>query len=511
MTDSPAVVLRDISKRYGVVRALKDVSLTIERGEVLGLVGENGAGKSTLIGVLGGTVKPDRGELVVHGHSVSLGTARSLRALGVSVVAQEQALVETMRVYENLYLGREAEVGGGPVGRAQRLRAQADRILKELGIPVPANAFVSSLTYPQRQMVEIAKAFGLGTRSGQDDGAAIILLDEPTSALSEREVEILFGLIRRWQPHAAFIFVSHILNDVLQICTRLAVLRDGSLVSSVPNIGLSAEQVHELMVGSRRSQDYYEQGRQSGPSADRPVLELRDAAVAGSFHGVDLAVRPGEVVGVTGVVGSGADAVLAALAGAVPLSSGEILVDGQPRRRWSVSQAVRAGVLYVPPERANDSIIPTMSIRQNISIGFLDLVRSRVWRFLRLGLERNRTRALAEQLQIKARSLTDSIGSLSGGNQQKVVLARWQGRESVALVLNDPTRGIDVGTRQEIYQLIRGLAEEGKAILLYGESLEEVIGMSDRVIVMRRGAVSGQIDTPAQGKPTETTIVPFMV
>ncbi len=288
-------------------------------------------------------------------------------------------------------------------------------------------------------------------------------------------------------------------------------MRDGQLVTTVPNAGLNAERLHELMVGSRRARDYYVGGRQAGPHGADPVLELRSASVKGAFHDVSVAVRPGEVLGVTGVVGSGADAVLAALAGAVPLSTGAVLIDGIAQHRWSVVSAVRAGVLYVPPERALDSVIPTMSIRQNISIGFLDLLRSPTTRLLRLDRERDRAQSLASRLRIKARSLSDSITSLSGGNQQKAVLARWQGRACRALILNDPTRGIDVGTRQEIYALIRDLADEGKAIVIFGESLEEVLGMSDRVLVLRRGAISGEIATPADAKPSETAIIPLMV
>lgn len=509
MNSSSTIELAHVSKSYGPVHALRDVSLDVRAGEVLGLIGENGAGKSTLIGVLSGTVRPDTGTMHVRGEAVPLGDPRALSALGIAVVVQEQALVESLRVYENIFLGRETAVGGRGPGRRGRLREAARSLLHELHIEdVDPDQVVVDLTYPQRQLVEIAKAF---SRSQSSDAAPVILLDEPTSALTESEVEILFSLVERWRDRVSFIFVSHILGDVLRISTRLLVLRDGRAIETLPNQGVSAEHLHELMVGSERSTDYYREDEQRGASSDSPIIELRSATLAGEFADVDLQIRPGEIVGLAGVIGSGKSSVAAAVAGAERLSHGEVWLDGRRRGRWDVPKAVQDGVLFVPPERAHDSLFATTSVRSNISIGFLDLIQNRATRLLRLGEERQRTQELAGRLQIKAANLGTPIGELSGGNQQKAVFARWQGRPCRVLVLNDPTRGIDVGTREEIYALIRSMAASGIGVLLCGESLEELIGMSDRIVVMKDGAVTAELSSPTHAKPTEVDVIKHMM
>jgi len=372
-----------------------------------------------------------------------------------------------------------------------------------------ADAVVADLTYPQRQLVEIAKAFAIARSS---DAPPIILLDEPTSALTEHEAEILFDLITRWRDRVAFIYVSHILQDVLRLSTRLLVLRDGRVVDALDNEGVTDQQLHALMVGRERSNDYYREQEQAGPQNDEPVAELRSASSDGEFSDVDLAVRPGEIVGLAGVVGSGKSSVAAAIAGARRLDRGEVVIDGRSRPRWSVSRAVRNGVLYVPPERARDSLFPSASVRSNITIGFLDLLTRRSVGLLRLREERTRASDLASRLSVKASSLSIPVRELSGGNQQKAVFARWIGRGHCrVLVLDDPTRGIDVGTREEIYGLIRSLAADGIGVVLCTESLEEVIGLADRIVVMRDGRVSAAVDASGLVKPTEIDVVEHMM
>jgi ABC-type sugar transport system ATPase subunit len=265
------------------------------------------------------------------------------------------------------------------------------------------------------------------------------------------------------------------------------------------------------MVGRERSVDYYREDEQSGATSAEPIMQVRGASKAGVFADIDLSVAPGEIVGVAGVVGSGKSELAAAFAGAEHLDSGSIVLAGTHRARWTVPQAVKSGVFYVPPERANDSLFTTMSVRSNISIGSLDLITSRWSRLLRLRAERANASALADRLQVKTPSLSTPIGELSGGNQQKAVFARWLARDCRVLVLDDPTRGIDVGTREEIYTVIRGLAARGVGVLLCAESLEEIIGLADRIVVLRDGRVSREIPSPATAKPSEVDVVRYMM
>jgi len=510
MTESKsAVALTGVSKSYGAVHALIDVSIEVAAGEVVGLVGENGAGKSTLIGVLSGSVRPDHGELRVDGEPVSFGDARTLSGKGVSVVTQEQALVEALRVYENLFLGRESAFGHSLFLRKRRMRALATKILQESGLGhISADAVVSDLTYPQRQLVEIAKAFAAARMS---DARPIILLDEPTSALSESEAELLFGLIERWRERAAFIYVSHILRDVLRLCSRLVILKDGQVVDALDNVGVTDSHLHELMVGRERSADYYREEAQGSGRSDQVVVQLKGAGSGALFRHIDLTINAGEVVGFAGVVGSGKSELAAAIAGAVPFDSGSFSYLGQTRTHWKVPTAIDAGVLYVPPERATDSIFASASVRQNISIGILDLLQSKATRLLRLGREREMTRDLIKRMSIKTASPATPLGELSGGNQQKAVFARWLERPCQVLILDDPTRGIDVGTREEIYTLIRDLAGRGVAIVLCSESLEELIGLSNRIVVLKDGELSAEIPALTGAKPGELDIIKHMM
>jgi len=503
------VALTGISKHYGAVHALRSVSLQVSTGEVLGLVGENGAGKSTLIGILSGNVRPDEGSMTIDGEPAPLGDSRKLSGLGVSVVVQEQSLVDALRVYENIYLGHEDLFGGWGLSRRKRLRHRADALLRDMHVEgVSGDSVVADLTYPQRQFVEIAKAFAMAEHTSRPP---LILLDEPTSALSEHEADLLFLLIEKWRDRAAFIYVSHILLDVLKLSTRLLVLRDGRTIDTLPNEGITDSRLHELMVGRERSVDYYREDAQQGATSAEMMLELRGGGREGGFADVDLDIRPGEIVGLAGVVGSGKSELAAAMAGAEPLQSGTLSVGGRVRHRWNVPRAVDDGVFYVPPERATDSLFGSLTVRSNISIGFLDLVSYQPIHLLRLKAEKRKADALAKRLNVKTPNLSTPIGELSGGNQQKAVFARWMARKCRVLILDDPTRGIDVGTREEIYTLIRDLAGQGVGILLCAESLEEIIGLSDRIVVLRDGRVSGEIPAPASAKPSEVDVIRYMM
>jgi ribose transport system ATP-binding protein len=502
-----AVSLRNVSKSFGVVQALVDISIDVVEGEVLGLVGENGAGKSTLISILSGVVTPDAGAVFVGGRKAHVGDPRGLAAMGVSVVSQEQALAPSLRVYENLFLAHEYAIGKGPWLPRRKMKSLAQDVLRECGLEdLPASALVSSLTYPQRQLVEIAKAFAWARLSGV---RPIILLDEPTSGLSEKEADVLFSLVDRWRTKAAFIFVSHILRDVLKMCDRLVVLKDGKFVRSLDANGLTDSDLHELMVGRSRVSDYYHEGQQ-GAGAQTSIAISLAAATGSGFEDVDLHVKHGEVVGLAGVLGSGKSEVAAAMAGATRLTHGTVSFGGAKQKRWSVASAIRHGVFFVPPERATDSIFATRSVKQNIAIGFLDDLTSRVTRLIRRGTEERLASEYAKRMAVKSESLSTPLGELSGGNQQKAVFARWLGRDCKALILDDPTRGIDVGSREEIYLHVRTMASNGAGVVLCSESLEEVIGLADRIVVMKDGRIAAEMSAPADNKPTEIDVVRYM-
>jgi ribose transport system ATP-binding protein len=504
-----AVRLRGISKSFAVVRALQDVDFELYHGEVVGLIGENGAGKSTLIGVLSGTLRPDAGQYELHGAIAPLGDPGRLAALGVSVVVQEQALVEALRVYENIYLGREDVFRRFGFLQKSKMRAMARQLLEEMGIrDVRVDAVVGNLSFPKRQLIDIAKAFALAQLRNI---RPIVLLDEPTSGLSESEIEILFANVDKWRDRAAFVFVSHQLHDVLRVSTRLLVLKDGRVVTTMPNRGITEARLHELMVGRERGVDYYHQREQTSVSSSAPVIELHAASAEPYFKGVNLSVRPGEIVGLAGVVASGKSEVAAALAGAIRLSEGSIAVEGHMPRAWSVPKAIRHGVFYVPPERSTDSIFSTALLRSNISIGFLSLFRLHGTPLLNPFRERAITRDLIQKFSIRPSDASVPIHELSGGNQQKAVFARWNAKKCKVLVVDDPTRGIDVGTREEIYGILRQLVLDGTAIVLCSESLNELIGMSNRIVVLKDARVTAEVAAPAEAKPSEVDIIRHMV
>lgn len=505
-----AIRLNGISKRFGAVKALDDVFLELMEGEVLGLIGENGAGKSTLIGVLAGTVTPDHGTVEIGEQPAPLGNPKGLSSLGISVVVQEQALVETMRVYENLFLGGENVRRGSVLIDRREMIQEAIRLLETVGVSgISPTDFVSDLSFSQRQLVEITKAFANAESS---TARPVILLDEPTSALSETESHNLFAKIREWKRKASFIFVSHSIADVLGICDRLAVMKDGRTVQTIRADGATEAQLHSLMVGRERSVDYYRVHEQTGRRPESfPVLTMRQGTITGAFQDIYLSLYPGEILGLAGVVGSGKSEVAAALAGALQLESGAIETVRGTERNWNIQRAIASGVCYIPPERARDSIFPTLSIRANIGLGYLDRLGSRFPSILSASAETKLVREMIERLDVRPRSMATPIRELSGGNQQKVIFARWVDREATALVLDDPTRGVDVGTREEIYRLIRTLAAAGKGIILSSESLEEVIGLSDRILVLRDGLLTAEIPAPPELKPHDVEVVRHMV
>lgn len=504
---APALELRDISKTYPGTNALTGVSFVLRRHQMLGLVGENGAGKSTLLSIINGTVRPDTGTIAINGDPVRFGHPTEAARHGVATVFQEQGLIPTIPVFENIFLGRETKftVAGGL--RRKAMIAEARAVLEELEVDVSPTALTGALSFGQRQLVEIAKAFALSRVYPVEP---IILLDEPTSALSDHETAKLFDGINRWRSRASFVLVSHRLSDVFAICDEVVALKDGHVVDQRPIKSIDEVALHELIVGRQRNAEYYREAVQREPSA---TVALRATGISkpGHLRGVSLDLRQGEILGIAGVLGSGKSTLARIIAGAEAQGDGNVVVEGATLRRGSRRDAIRHGIGFVPAERSVAGIIGTDTVDWNltlpnlkqIALGFLGLISP--------GRSRALTVEWMQRLKVRAPGPAAACRTLSGGNQQKIVFAKWLARGVRILVLDDPGRGLDVGAKEDIYSLMREIADKGAAVLLVSDNLPELIGLSNRIMVLRDGVVSAIVETPKDAKPREVDVVSAML
>ena len=506
MTAAPALSVEGLTKRYPGVTALDGMSLEVRPREVVGLVGENGAGKSTLLKTLVGLVRPDAGTIRVRGEPVALRGVAHAASVGIGMVFQEQSLVPNITVAENILLGAEQTCVRTGIYRWRELRALAQAQLDKIGCTVSPSARTDTLTFAQRQMVEVAKVLTIEERTSHEP---VILLDEPTSVLESDEIATLFTQIERLRQRASVVFVSHRLDEVLQVSDRVYVLRNGRVVAEANPRTVGAADLHLLLIGREVDGSHYHDDAQK-PCDGAPVRVRVEGLTTGGCRGVDLEIRAGEVLGVAGVQGSGREEVCRALFGATRALRGRVTLDGRPLRLGSPRAAVRAGIGYVPAERRTDGIVPPMSVAENLSLSHVD----RVCRgpLLQPRRERRLVDRWVQRLGIKTPSPSTPIGTLSGGNQQKVVLARWMLCDDLKLlILDHPTRGLDVGAKSDVYALIRELAAAGCAVLLLSDTLEEMIALSHRVVVMKDGEVVTTIDTPPGAKPDPVVILEEMV
>ncbi|TGR23030.1 MULTISPECIES: sugar ABC transporter ATP-binding protein [unclassified Mesorhizobium] len=503
----PALELRDVSKSWGPVKALKSVSLTLKRHAVLGLVGENGAGKSTLISIINGTVRPSTGSVRVNGKEVNVGHPSEAGRLGIATVFQEQGLIPNLPVYENILLGREAEFARAGILSASKMIALTREVLKELELDIDPLAITGELTFGSRQLVEIAKAFAVGKVWPVEP---IILLDEPTSALSESETQLLFNSIRRWRGKASIIFVSHHLKDVFAVCDEVVALKDGEVSGNWPITNATPDILHEAIVGRVRSAGYYKESEQREVLGE-VVLSVRNLNVAGQLKNFSLDIREGEIVGIAGVLGSGKATLGQVITGSVRADEGEVRVNGKVLRPGSRIAALRADVGLVPSERNKAGLIGMHSLEWNITLPSLSRLKVPGTPMLSVTRQAEVSDTWIKRLRVRVRDRHAQIRSMSGGNAQKVVFAKWLARGVKVFVLDDPGRGLDVGAKEEVYTLLRQLANEGVAILLISDNLPEVIGLSNRVITLRGGQVTSEITAAAEAKPRETTVVSGMV
>ena len=491
----PLLRVERVTKSFPGVLALQDVSLEVHPGEVLGLVGENGAGKSTLMTILSGVYQPDSGEIVFDGKPVMLHSPRQAQDLGISIIYQEFNLMPNLSVEENVFVGREPN--SGKFVRWRQLRKQTTDLLDQLGVRLNPGAIVRTLSVAEQQMVEIAKALSLNAR--------LVIMDEPTSALTDTEVTALFEIIRGLKERGlAVIYISHRLEEIFTICDRVTVLRDGQLAGDLPIAQATPDRIVRLMVG-RPLMDLFrpeEAERRLEILADRspaPVLEVRGLGSTGTaqdpsaivLQDISFSVRPGEIVGLAGLVGSGRTEIARAIFGADEYDYGEIVVAGQPIRIRSPREAIQLGIGLVPEDRKLQALVLSLAIRENLSLSLLE----RLSRFgvVRLAAERALARRMVDALRVRTPSIEQKVLNLSGGNQQKVVIAKWLALHPKILIMDEPTRGIDIGAKAEVHGLMHQLAADGVAILMISSELPEIIHMSDRIVVMRQGRIAGEL------------------
>jgi ribose transport system ATP-binding protein len=475
---------RDVRKRFPGVQALDGVSLAVRPGEVVAVIGENGAGKSTLMRILAGIHQPDDGQLLLHGTPFRLsGVAEALRR-GLILIHQELNLAENLSVSANLFLGRERVVGG-PLGWLNRSAMYRDTrtLLSRVGLKVSPNACVGDLALGQRQMVEIARALSMYVR--------VMIMDEPTSSLTQRETDRLFEVIADLKRGGvAVIYISHRLAEVRRIADRVVVLRDGKNSGELSRDEISHDAMVRLMVGRDLKEFYRRQLPSTG--AGRVRLEVRGLCYQrGPEKPLSFAVRGGEIVGMAGLVGAGRTELAEALFGLRPVTQGQVLLDGQPVTIRHPRQAVAAGLLLAPEDRRLHGLILPDSVQHNLSLPSLE--RLSFHGLLDRRREAELARGLCERLRVRTPRLGQPVGLLSGGNQQKVMLGKWLALNPRVVLFDEPTRGVDVGARSEIYALMDQLAGEGVAILMISSDLEEVLGLSDRVLVLHEGRLAGEL------------------
>jgi rhamnose transport system ATP-binding protein len=476
----PVLAMRGICKRFGATRALEDVSLDLRRGEVHALVGENGAGKSTLIKVMTGIYPPDEGEVLVDGEPVSLRSAADAQRLGIAAIYQEPLIFPDLSVAENIYIGHQDQ---GPVVRWRQMCTDAEAILARLDVHIdPRISASEGLPVATQQAIEIAKAISLDVR--------VLIMDEPTAALSAHEVERLFRQVRQLRDAGvAVLFISHRLDEVFEIADRVSVFRDGRHVSTDARDDVTRSRLIAAMVGRQMSDFYARHDHHAG----EVILRVRDLGRTGKFAGVSFDLRRGEVLGLAGLVGAGRTDIALALFGIAPAETGTVELGGQLVTIATPRQALNHGIAYLSEDRRHVGLSLPQSVTANITLPSLRRYVSRLG-LLNGAAERSAAERFRRQLSIRTAGLSQPVGLLSGGNQQKAMLAKWLNTEPAVLILDEPTRGIDVGAKADVHQIIDELARSGMAIVLISSDLPEVLAVSDRVLVMREGEQTGVFD-----------------
>ncbi|WP_455383125.1 sugar ABC transporter ATP-binding protein [Salinispira pacifica] len=498
--------LKDIVKTFPGVVALKNVSMTVRRNEILGLVGENGAGKSTLMKILIGLYQPDSGEFLLRGEPASLKDPDSAMRAGIGMVFQEGCMIPNLTVMENIFLSHEENFRRYGFLSRNAMAKEASKALAEVNLRLDPATLVSDLSAGDKQMVEIARLLWLLRRYGQEN--PILILDEPTTVLLREEVETLFKILTELKKSASIIFISHRLEEVIENTDRIVVLKDGEFVTEMESSKAEMAHVESLLVGHGFSDDRYHESAQSDPGGD-VVLEVDQLAREGKFEPISFSLKRGEVLSLVGLIGSGKEEVCRCLAGLTPADGGEIRVNGRRVGIRSPKDAIRAGIGYIPVDRRSDGLALDLNVEENINL--LVLKKYQTGPFSDLRREHENASFWVKENNIKTPSLRTRTANLSGGNQQKVVLSKWLSSSVKVLIVDHPTRGIDVGAKDEIYRRLRALADEGMSIIVMCDTLEEDIGLAHRMIIMKDGSLVREIPCPRSEKPRPVDVIGYIV
>ncbi|HOV31855.1 MAG TPA: sugar ABC transporter ATP-binding protein [Candidatus Hydrogenedens sp.] len=472
--------MKDITKRFPGVLALDKVRLEVQYGEVHCLVGENGAGKSTLMKILSGAITLDSGEILLEGKPIQITSPYHAQQLGISMIYQEFNLIPYLSVAENIFLGREPRIEKTPLINWKRMYNEAYEVLEQVGLKLDVRVPVAELSIAQQQMVEIAKALSIK--------AKIIVMDEPSATLTEHELKTLFELIKTLRrQNLGIIYISHRLEELYEIGNRVTVMRDGQYVGTHEVCDVTREDLIRMMVGRELTKEYPKIFLQRG----KEKLRVENLTRKGAFQDISFSLYSGEIVGLTGLVGAGRTEVARAIFGADPMDEGKIYVEEQEVKIHSPQEAIKHGIGLLTEDRKNQGLVLSMTVRENITLANLKEITN--WIFLDLPKERQVAESYVHDLQIRTPSIEQISQNLSGGNQQKVVLAKWLFTKSRILIFDEPTRGIDVGAKVEIFRLMNRLLEQGVGILMISSELPEVLGICDRILVMHEGNLAGEL------------------
>ncbi|GGO83883.1 ABC transporter ATP-binding protein [Marinobacterium nitratireducens] len=497
---------KKVEKTFPGVRALKGIDFEIKRGEIVGLVGENGAGKSTLMKVIYGAYQHDGGEVLINGTPVVFRNPRDAMENGIGMVFQEQSLITNLTVMENIFLGFEAQFMKFGIINWRKMAQAACEQLKKVKLDVDPYTTTSELSFTQRQLVELAKVLTLEERV---EGDLVILLDEPTSVLPRKEIELLFDLVRELRSRASFVFVSHRMDEVIELSDRIYVMKDGEVVDVVDSDGCDVDAIQHKMVGREIDKRYYREDKKHPYQQNKVLVETRNLGKEGEFSDVSLKLRAGEVLALVGTEGCGTEGVIRSIFGLDKPTAGELYLNGEPVRAFSAFNGVRSGVGYIPRERKIEGIVGGMSVVENMTLA--NMQDYSTWGVFKSGVERELAEQWVSKLSIKTATIDTHCGNLSGGNQQKVVLSKWRSAGAKIILLDHPTRGLDIGAKEDVYDMVREMCDDGCGVILIADTLEEALGLAHTIAVFKDGEIQKWFESGGDHQPDQYDLLHYMI